>query len=394
MKLPTIRKSVLLAPEMLEDRTTPTTATLSGGILRVMGTSGSESIRVIQTSSLLSVVGVRSFYSAGCSRIYVNAGSGNDTVDLRTCRIPASVNADNGNDLIYGSQQGDYILAGGGNDLVYGMQGNDTLRGNAGNDRLFGNDGYDKLYGDENDDFLDDGNRYGAESLSGGTGLDWNADVVAVSGAKFDDIHQRSSPTCGFLSSLSGLARTGTNFTQWIYYAGPSSSGVPIYKVAFWNTSSWYWQTVSFDGTRYSSDPAPDVEGESWVILMHRAWRAYTNTDGRCWPDKAIYRLVGRNATYQHYVVDSDFVRIRNAINSNQVTVTATPNRTLTTRRLIRDHAYTVIATWGTGTNLWVQVRNPWGYDGGAETSGDAYDGLVWVTWYDFRSSMTYLAFA
>ena len=35
-----------------------------------------------------------------------------------------------------------------------------------------------------------------------------------------------------------------------------------------------------------------------------------------------------------------------------------------------------------------VWVRNPWGYDGGATTYGDANDGFVRLSWSDFARSM------
>jgi hypothetical protein len=51
-------------------------------------------------------------------------------------------------------------------------------------------------------------------------------------------------------------------------------------------------------------------------------------------------------------------------------------------------HAYTVVAA----QNGWVQVRNPWGYDGGKGNDGNTGDALVWVRWDLFRASTTYIA--
>ena len=42
-------------------------------------------------------------------------------------------------------------------------------------------------------------------------------------------------------------------------------------------------------------------------------------------------------------------------------------------------------------SNRWVQLRNPWGYDGGRLSDGsDPNDGLVWVRWSDFLASVRY----
>ncbi|WP_299207977.1 calcium-binding protein [uncultured Tateyamaria sp.] len=68
-----------------------------------------------------------------------------------------------GNDTIYGDDDGEFIRLGGGNDVAFGGGGNDDLRGEegqddlrgeGGNDNLFGGPGWDSLYGGNNDDDL------------------------------------------------------------------------------------------------------------------------------------------------------------------------------------------------------------------------------------------------
>jgi Ca2+-binding RTX toxin-like protein len=71
-----------------------------------------------------------------------------------------------GNDVILGSDFGEFVTGwegndtvsgGGGNDQVMGELGNDRLFGNAGNDILIGGDGNDQLSGNAGDDILDGG---------------------------------------------------------------------------------------------------------------------------------------------------------------------------------------------------------------------------------------------
>jgi 2',3'-cyclic-nucleotide 2'-phosphodiesterase (5'-nucleotidase family) len=64
----------------------------------------------------------------------------------------------------------DVINAQGGNDSIFGLSGNDLLRGGLGNDRLFGGLGKDSLFGSEGDDFLDGG--LGDDFLWGDAGRD------------------------------------------------------------------------------------------------------------------------------------------------------------------------------------------------------------------------------
>jgi hypothetical protein len=378
--------------EALEDRTVPASASFANGILYVNGTNYAETIRVTQDTTRINVEGAGYVAATSVRSIVVNGYAGNDYIDMRTVRVPATIYGGDGNDVIVGTKAADSIFAGWGNDRVWGMEGNDSMSGEWGNDILFGNAGYDYLYGNDGNDFLDDGNRSGQEYADGGWGMDWNADVVAVNGTRMEDVRQTGSPTCGFLSVLQGFARTGTNYTQWIRYAGNTSDGTPQYDVAFWTGSTWRWVRVNFDGNTTGNDPLAMAEGESWVILMNRAWTQYYGNNGQTWPHDAIKALSGRAVWYQYGVNDSNFNQITTALAQNKYVGMATHARP-STASLVGTHAYTVVQTWNGGNgNLWVLVRNPWGIDGG--TLDGANDGLVWIPWAHIKASMNYVAIA
>lgn len=387
----TRRPTARINVETLEDRCVPSTASLSNGILRIVGTDAAETIRVDQSGSQITVQGLAARYNAASIRgVVVEARGGNDTVDLRSLRVGATVYGGFGNDFVVGTQAGDYLSGDDGNDRLFGMQGNDSLYGGNGNDLLFGMSEIDALFGQNGNDFLDDGNRSGQEYADGGAGMDFNADVVAVAGTSYTDIRQGNLPTCGFLSSLSGLARTGSNFTQWISYAGFTSDGTPQYNVSFWTGARWTQVRVNFDGNLTGNDTTPTAEGESWVVLMERAWVQYHGNAGRTYPHEAIFALTGRSSAVQYSLGDADFNRISSALARNQLVVTATGTSPYS-NMLVENHAYTVVGVWGSGSNRWVQVRNPWGVDGRV-ASGDAADGLIWLRWSDFTASMRYLS--
>jgi VCBS repeat-containing protein len=85
-----------------------------------------------------------------------------------------------GDDVLYGTPNGDTLDAGAGNDIALGLTGHDTILGGDGNDLIHGGDGDDVLEGNAGDDVLYGG--WGADTLTGGTGNDqlfgeWGGDT-------------------------------------------------------------------------------------------------------------------------------------------------------------------------------------------------------------------------
>jgi len=80
----------------------------------------------------------------------VNAGSGNDGVDLAPIALPATV---------FGGDGADSITGGAGDDQLYGSAGDDALVGSLGNDRLDGGAGSDDMSGGPGTDTVNYGTR-------------------------------------------------------------------------------------------------------------------------------------------------------------------------------------------------------------------------------------------
>ncbi|MCA2013978.1 Hint domain-containing protein [Cereibacter sphaeroides] len=78
------------------------------------------------------------------------------------------IDANGGNDTVYGGIGDDTINGGAGNDWIFGGAGNDLLSGNDGNDSIWGDAGDDTLYGNEGDDKLIGGE--GNDLIIGGEG--------------------------------------------------------------------------------------------------------------------------------------------------------------------------------------------------------------------------------
>jgi Ca2+-binding RTX toxin-like protein len=97
-----------------------------------------------------------------------------------------------GNDVYYGSAEGDNVRGDSGNDVLYGLGGDDRLKGGTGRDKLYGGEGRDvlyggsgadKLYGEAGDDVLQGDS--GDDELTGGAGADtfvfgagWGRDLL------------------------------------------------------------------------------------------------------------------------------------------------------------------------------------------------------------------------
>src|SRR5262249_54913944 len=151
------------------------------------------------------------------------------------------------------------------------------------------------------------------------------------------------------------------------------------------------------DGTLALSDTAPAAEGESWVVLMNRAWAAFRGDDGTAFPHDALFALTGQEANHAEYwdtmMGDAELDVIRQTLDQGGLIIAGTgPDEYLGSLILVANHAYTVLQVFEYGGETWMQMRNPMGVDGGAITSGNARDGIVYVTWDEFRQSMTYLA--
>ena len=100
-----------------------------------------------------------------------------------------TLDAQGGNDMIYGTVGNDTLTGGDGDDFIDGRAGSDTLYGGAGNDVLMGGLGNDTLYGGDGNDVLYGG--FGNDTLIGGAGSDtfkWSLGDQGLGGGAATDI--------------------------------------------------------------------------------------------------------------------------------------------------------------------------------------------------------------
>lgn len=146
-------------------------ARLVGSTLNVFGSNGPDNIAVnVGTTGISVVINGRTRFStsvASVSRIYVDAGAGNDLVTIAAgLQISAELTGGagndrliggGGNDRLIGGTGNDHLLGGNGDDFLDGGHGNDTLNGQAGRNNLIGGLGNDVLYVSRTLDLFDAG---------------------------------------------------------------------------------------------------------------------------------------------------------------------------------------------------------------------------------------------
>jgi Ca2+-binding RTX toxin-like protein len=80
--------------------------------------------------------------SDGTITVVLDAGGGNDNINLSAPNLAAAtINAEDGDDVIVGSGAVDAISGGLGNDRITGFRGNETIHGDDGNDVMIWNNG-------------------------------------------------------------------------------------------------------------------------------------------------------------------------------------------------------------------------------------------------------------
>src|SRR6266566_285277 len=151
-------------------------ASLAGGVLTVAGTNRADNIRVTRAGANIVVHvnrGTQRFAAASVKSVVINAGDGNDRVNVTKAIANVSIDGGAGNDVLLGGGGADLITGGAGNDIIKGRSGNDQMYGGAGNDKLFGGAGNDTIGGDDEDTLVAQGasqpaDVFGTDPLNGG----------------------------------------------------------------------------------------------------------------------------------------------------------------------------------------------------------------------------------
>lgn len=122
----------------------------------------------------------------------INGTNSANTI-IRVGTVAETINALNGDDVVYAGGGGDMVDGGNGHDLLYGEAGDDILLGGAGNDGLHGGEDNDYLDGGAGIDWaIFSGGAAVTVDLTAGTavgqGTDTLVNIERVMGSSFDDL--------------------------------------------------------------------------------------------------------------------------------------------------------------------------------------------------------------
>lgn len=369
------------------------TATLSKGILAINAPNAGDRVYIMQksgklqigaqyTNELLKINGTTSISQSSVSKITVKLAGDNSLVSMsiktyERVTTPAVITCLGNHNQITAGSGDDYIDIGSGTDTT-----------------VSGNGGYDTFK------------------------HTFDPKNAVVNRATEDDVQQKGSPTCAFLSSLAAITRHNDQPEKGIVYKGKSGSSylfqVPIYLNGLKKMTSVY-----FDGTWTSNDPQPHDPGEYWTILYQRAYlqamnvntsnhdalqwvtNGTTSTQTQIWKDsatvlKALTNLGTTARKANQTITDSDLKTLQNASDSGRRMVAGTKGtgaKTLFTdgSGLITNHDYTVHKVYLKAGTYYVELRNPWGIDSidsnkNSVALDSKNDGVITITWASFKS--------
>ncbi len=201
--------------------------------------------------------------------------------------------------------------------------------------------------------------------------------------ASFNDVIQRSSPTCAFAAVLSAVARSSFNLTSRITEAA-NGYNVQLYGASLQPVTI----NVPFDGTLSDQDLSLGDNGEIWPAIYQRAYltlQTQLNRDPAA-TNNAFEAITGRTSTRQSLQNAQQLIavvdQIKTALEGGSPVVASSADGDLSnsskllpgTSGVIKNHAYTVLGVshpvWNSLNGVTVTLRNPWGED----TSWRYYD--------------------
>ncbi|ARJ67778.1 hypothetical protein WV31_20015 [Magnetospirillum sp. ME-1] len=266
----------------------------------------------------------------------INAGDGNDVVDLTSNRYSygdVTIDGGSGNDVLLGNAGNDMIIGGTGNDVLYGASGNDTLLGGDGADTLDGGWGADTIdAGAGNDLGIIKGGQSAGDNYDGGTGTDTLR--IDLSGSQYTAAVRAELQQ--FQSFIADPAHAGQSFHF-------NTLGV--------DAKNWESLKLTVDGREVALENAPTVTSASAVSTDedHSGAGRVVGTDQDV-GDSVRYHLMDASGNQ----VDS-LTTAHGTVTINSATgeYTFTPNADAQALRAgdVQTDSFKVVATDGTMTS-------------------------------------------
>jgi hypothetical protein len=388
----------------------------SGYQLRVVGTDSADIITIAQTTNTITwQSGSETHtYAGNFASVLVYGFGGSDTVRLmNSVSASGSVYGGSGDDSIFENGIGSMTVSGGdGDDLIIAVGG--------GSDTVYGGAGFDSFWVDSSDTVSDassaettaksvhsitefyqpyttnpGSSQYVSLEVGGqdlidptptGYAAGWAnfADTpIFADGPQYDDIVQGYIGDCYYIASLASLADTDPVIIEQM--VTPLGDGT--YAVRFNRSGREVYLRVDADlpvnssGNLIYARSGPD--GELWVPIVEKAYcyfrygqNSYASISGG-WMSTVYREITGgyTNTTYTSTITTSSlYNHIANQLaQGHAVTLGSYHNAS---SPVVAGHAYMVKAAHVSGSQQYVTVYNPWGYDAYTWDS-NFYDGLL-----------------
>ena len=363
--------------------------------LNIVAGSKNDSITVTQSGSTVyvNVNGVTNSYTGSYGDIVVKAGSGGDAITVdSSVNVATLVYGGSGNDTLknYTSGNATIVSIGGGYDVVAGN----------GRNTAFWSDSSDSIGASAAETSAGDvhsvssfwggvSTQLQGQNLSDPTGTGATTRIANASfwgtGPTMSDINQGQVADCFFLGAVQTLANNNPSSLRQMAV----DLGDGTYAVQFKRGGATTYVRVDGDlpsngyyanGLMYTH---PGASGDIWAPIMEKAYAEYRTGGwnystlnegyfGAVFSDLGVgYSAFGAGG--------ANFNNIVNALNSGKGVTIGTNAGIVGGAPLVGDHTYTVTAAYTSGGVQYVQLRNPWGYDG-AGNDGNTGDALVTMT--------------
>jgi len=156
-----------VGPNSLITYTPATSGTYFVGIHDYYGDPGLYSIGVTAVAATDRLLSSGSDFYTGHANERILGGAGDDDIAVGAGKDALG---EQGDDVLYGNDNANFLSGGPGYDAIYGYGGNDKLFGDAGNDYIDGGSGADTIFGGDGKDYIIDD--YGNNLIHGGNGAD------------------------------------------------------------------------------------------------------------------------------------------------------------------------------------------------------------------------------
>jgi len=384
--------------------------------LRVLGTNSADIITVSQTANTITwQSGSETHtYAGNFVSVLVYGFDGSDTIRLmNTVSASGSIYAGTGDDTIFENALGSVtVSAGDGDDLIVAVGG--------GSDTVYGGAGFDSFWVDSSDTVSDassaetsaktvhsitefyqpyttnpGSSQYVSLEISGQNLTDPVATSSAsgwanfadtslfVDGPQYDDIVQGYIGDCYYVASLASLADTDPMIIEQM--VTPLGDGT--YAVRFHRSGQEVYLRVDADlpvngsGNLVYARTGPD--GELWVPVVEKAYcyfrygqNSYASISGG-WMSTVYREVTGgyTNTTYTSTITASSlYTHIANQLAQGHAVTLGSYHDA--SSPIVAGHAYMVKSAHVSGSQQYVTVYNPWGYDAYSWDS-NFYDGLL-----------------